>query len=273
MHLSSNDTEGTPPQTTSQPDDGLQVNSLRDMHTLCSICDSETGAYKRSVFTFIDSQDFVYFGQASVQGRVLSPEDLRKALERVPDDDIYPEAPPHITTTSISTGPDVYIKRPKLNVYDAWVNTGLLAKLFLAEAEVLEVLNRKPHPNIIRYHGCIVKRGRITGIVLDRCHETLTDRLKDGAGGFDVESCMERVRSGVGHLHSLGYAHNDINPNNIMVGQDDTPTIVDFSSCQLFGKDLITGGTPGWIDEYFTTSERRHDEIALEKLWVWLKEK
>ena len=268
--------EGTPQalQTINRPDEGPQVNSIRDLHSLCSISDSETGAFKRSVFTFIGDQDYVYFGGAPIGGMYLSSQDLKKALKRVPDEDVYPEAPSQITVASIPTEVDVYVKRPKLNIYDNWVNSGLLARLFLGEAETFEALIRKPHHrNIIRYHGCIVHRRRITGIVLDRCSKTLEDRLREGAHGFNKRLCMDGIKSGVEHLHSLGYAHNDLNPSNIMVSEDDTPIIIDLGSCKRFGKALISGGTCGWIDEDFTTSERRHDEAALTKLWEWLEKK
>jgi len=51
-----------------------------------------------------------------------------------------------------------------------------------------------------------------------------------------------------------------------MVCEDNIPVIIDYGSCQPFGNDLITTGTPGWFDESFTTSAQQHDEIALGKL-------
>lgn len=78
------------------------------------------------------------------RGMYLGSQDLKKALKRVPDEDIYPEAPSQITVASIPAEVDVYVKRPKLNIYDNWVNSGLLARLFLGEAETFEALIRTP---------------------------------------------------------------------------------------------------------------------------------
>lgn len=35
------------------------------------------------------------------------------------------------------------------------------------EVEFMEMLRNQPHPNIVGYHGCHVRRGYITGLVLD----------------------------------------------------------------------------------------------------------
>lgn len=100
---------------------------------------------------------------------------------------------------------------------------------------------------------------------------TLKHRLENGMGDFNVERCMSKIASAVGHLHLLGLAHNDLTPMNIMVDEYDTPVFIDFGSCQPFGCKLITAGTPGWIDEDFTDSAQNHDEFALGKLQTWLE--
>jgi hypothetical protein len=40
---------------------------------------------------------------------------------------------------------DIYVKYPKLNIYNNWVNLGLLARLFLGEAKIFKALIRKPY--------------------------------------------------------------------------------------------------------------------------------
>lgn len=39
-----------------------------------------------------------------------------------------------------------------------------------------------------------------------------------------------------------------------MVNKHDEPIIIDYGSCQPFGMDLITAGTPGWVDEVNTSN-------------------
>lgn len=74
------------------------------------------------------------------------------------------------------------------------------------------------------------------------------------------------------HLHSLGLAHNDINPSNIMV-KGGVPILIDFGSCQPYGTRLQSLGTSGWYEELLFTSEKKHDTYALGKLREWFQEK
>ena len=108
--------------------------------------------------------------------------------------------------------------------------------------------------------------------MLTRYRATLDGWLRRGAQpeGFSARACMRDIRAAVGHLHALGYAHNDLNPYNIMVDDDDDVVVIDFGSCRPFGKRLMSTGTYGWIDEEFTTSEKRHDVAALDKIEKWL---
>jgi len=39
---------------------------------------------------------------------------------------------------------------------------------------------------------------------------------------------MDGIRAGVEHLHSLGLAHNGLNPTNIAVNTEDNPIQLDF---------------------------------------------
>jgi serine/threonine protein kinase len=250
--------------------------SLRDLSPLgeeFSTEDDEDGnpIFLRSVFCFVTDNYTVYFGHSPVRKLQLTPKDIEESLKLVPDEEIYPEAPPYITTASILIDRRIFVKRPKLLGYDCFKGTGLMSKLLLQEAEILELLERSPHPNIVRYHGCLIKRGRIVGLVLDRYPATIEQRLKNGVQNFNAESCMNGITSAVEHLHSLGLAHNDLNPSNIMVDEHDTPIIIDYGSCQPFGKGLITTGTLGWMDNDFTTSAQQHDEIALGKIRIWLE--
>jgi len=50
-----------------------------------------------------------------------------------------------ITVASIPAEVDVYIKCPKLNIYNNWVNLGLLIRLFLGEVKTFKALIWKPY--------------------------------------------------------------------------------------------------------------------------------
>ncbi|KAH8707151.1 serine/threonine-protein kinase-like protein [Phaeosphaeriaceae sp. PMI808] len=259
----------------SKTGDVLQIESARDLSPLYeafSAEDDEDGNPKflYSSFGFINEQYIAYFGTSALRKYDLTSRDIRESLQRLPDDDVYPKAPWGITkfTSPIDTS-RLFVKGPKLHT--DFIGTGLLPKLILQEAEIFELLLENPHPNIIRYHGCLVERGRIVGIVLDQYPMTLKQRLENGMRDLDVKECMSKITSAVRHLHTLGLAHNDLTPMNIMVDKHDKPVIIDFGSCQPFGCKLITAGTPGWIEQDFAHSAQGHDDYAVGRLQTWLK--
>ncbi|PNY29104.1 MAP kinase kinase kinase win1 [Tolypocladium capitatum] len=75
-------------------------------------------------------------------------------------------------------------------------------------------------------------------------------------------------------LDSLGWAHNDLNPGNILVNEVGMPVLIGFGSSHEVGIRLTTSrGTKGCIDvdmKDYTTSEKRHDISALAKIRVRL---
>ncbi|KAF2254812.1 serine/threonine-protein kinase-like protein [Trematosphaeria pertusa] len=252
----------------------LPIKSVRDLSPLYEAFSGEDDEHGNPIFLyssfgFITNEYVAYFGQSNLRKYELTPKDIKDSLKLLPDEDVYPKAPSNVTVFSTPIDSNVFLKGPKLNT--AFKDTGLLPKLLLREVEIMELLMRNPHPYIIGYRGCMIKRGRIVGLVLDRHPMTLKQRLKKGARHFNVESCMKKIISAVHHLHSLGLAHNDLTPMNIMIDESDTPIVIDYGSCQPFGSTLITGGTLGWIEEDFTTSEQRHDEIGLGKIRAWLE--
>ncbi|KAI4703464.1 hypothetical protein J4E89_010040 [Alternaria sp. Ai002NY15] len=250
------------------------IRSKRDLKQLCEVVHIETGAFIRSTFTYIDDHERAWFGQTTEKRKYdLTVEDLNRLLQQVPDEKIYP-----LKTTGLSIVPEetrsqYYIERPKLLCLDDEAETKLLPQLLLGEAEVLQFLEQNPHPNIIRFHGCTVSRSRFTGIALDQYSVMLQYRHKDVSQPLDIETCMRGIRSALKHLHFLGLAHNDLNPSNIALDTNDNPILLDFGSCRRFGEVLLTGGTPGWIDEDYSTSAQCHDELAAEKIETWLLSK
>ncbi|KAI4674752.1 uncharacterized protein J4E84_010358 [Alternaria hordeiaustralica] len=246
------------------------IRSKRDLKHLCEVEDIETGAFKRCTFAYIDDHERAWFGQTTEMRKYdLTVEDLNRLLQQVPDEKIYP-----LKTTSLSTVPEetrgkYYIKRPKLLFLDDEAETKLLPQLLPGEAEVLQLLEHNPHPNIIRFHGCTVNRSRVTGIALDQYSVILKYRHEDVPQPLDIEACMRGIRSALKHLHLLGLAHNDLNPSNIALDTSDNPFLLDFGSCRRFGEVLLTGGTPGWIDENYSTTAQWHDELAAEKIEAW----
>ncbi len=84
----------------------------------------------------------------------------------------------------------LYIKRPKITEYDWLKEEGcvcLLPSMLLEEAVALQRISEHyyQHPNLIEFHGCRVRRGRITGLILDEYKYNLFQYLEADGNTVD----------------------------------------------------------------------------------------
>ncbi|KAI0838412.1 kinase-like protein [Hypoxylon sp. FL0890] len=267
------------------------IKALRDLHylaesfTLGSQGDSKDFLY--TSFTYYDANDHAYFGKIQKHKLEMSLEEVSAALTLIPDEDIYPllsesgsllcAAPDSINLVPANELKGVFIKRPPIKDYDWYEEEDcvfIIPATLLEEAAALQHISQhEQHPNLIKFHGCRVRRGRITGLMLDRYEHDLREFLRAG-NTIDKERFLNGLESAIRHLHSLGLAHNDINPGNIMVNEaSGEPVLVDFGSCHKIGAELTASrGTPGWTEDGddYTTSKESHDISALDKIRLWL---
>lgn len=224
--------------------------------------------------------DMRYYGQLNKPKADISLQHATSALSRIPDEEIFPRWPQHLALTKApeELPSNVFINRVRMALYDTFLEHNvvhLLPEAFIEEAEAMEVLASQPHPNIVGYHGCHVRRGYITGLVLDRHDNDLCSYLKSGRTIPDNEFFMKSLESAAHHLNSLGWAHNDLNPTNVLVAEDMRPILIDFGSARRMGDTLSTSrGTKGWIDcemKDYTTSVIHHDTSALAKIRAWIE--
>lgn len=182
---------------------------------------------------------------------------------------MYPDVPADARFTIAPETLDdslAYLKRSGLNSYETMKGTNDIPQAVLSEALIMEQISSSPHRNIIHYYGCRMRRGRITAIILEQLEQNLTQYASTlSFQQLDKVKFFEAVKSAVAHLHSLGLAHNDINPHNIMV-EDGMPVLFDFGSCQPFGKYLQSVDTEGWYVKEFYTFEKQHGIYSLGKL-------
>ncbi|KAK3669655.1 hypothetical protein LTR78_010472 [Recurvomyces mirabilis] len=152
------------------PSDRPQVASKQDLTDLCEVEDIDTGSVLRTTFSFVDTYNSAWFGQVSgVRKYDLTVEDLRKNLRRISDEVIYPEMTAGLTIVADDNDMKrYYIKRPKLLCLDDLEETKLIPRMLVEEAQVLEILKSYGHRNLVRYHGCLSKQGRIGGIALQK---------------------------------------------------------------------------------------------------------
>ncbi|KAI0183936.1 serine/threonine kinase [Xylaria flabelliformis] len=191
--------------------------------------------------------------------------DIKKLnIIKIPEEHIWPLADPNLTQAPDPLPVSSYQKRPQLLNYDGTEEDhDFLPRVVLNEAKACEILRKHPHPNIARYLGCIIKDGRIKGLIFDKYPVTLYKMLEDETP-FDKERCIRGIEAGVQHMHDLGLVHNDLNPANIMM-DGDNPVIIDFDSCKPEGEKLLKGGTFEWsTDEAY--SKRSNDHYSLSKI-------
>ncbi|KAK3372205.1 hypothetical protein B0H63DRAFT_550681 [Podospora didyma] len=133
-----------------------------------------------TTFLLITDDNEVFFGQASQDqdpGK-MSLNEYTKALKHAPDGELFPKLPGRESSTIAADKQDedgarIFVKGPGLYRCQPGVNMKT-PPLVLRETLIMEALSRYPHPNIIRYHGCRVRRGCITAIVLDKHGQTLS---------------------------------------------------------------------------------------------------
>ncbi|KAI3319724.1 kinase-like domain-containing protein [Xylariaceae sp. AK1471] len=248
------------------------IASLRDL-TIIEAFDPEASKPKYTTFYILTREDELFFGESTKGKRELSLEEYRALLKRVSDEEIYPQVPADMQLTIAPADLDdsnAFLKRPGLNCYESMKGTNYVPKSVLDETTIMELVSKTPHPNIIRYYGCHVKRGRITGLVLELLDQTLAQFKSDGRlQSLDNDGFISALQSAVDYLHFLGLAHNDISPDNIMV-KDGMPILIDFGSCAPVGQRLQSLGTHGWYEELFFTSQLKHDVYSMGKLSEWL---
>lgn len=142
-----------------------------------------------------------------------------------------------------------HIKTPNLTSFGGVAD---LAGLVLQELATCEILRKHPHPNIATYYGCLASGGRVIALCFKGYPESLMDKINPGhlnksAFILSEDRGAERkkaarylpgIEEGIRHLHAHGRIHNDPNPANVMISEDDAPVIIDFDSSSAPGTGL-----------------------------------
>jgi serine/threonine protein kinase len=181
----------------------------------------------------------------------------------IPTQEILPPYSTDLTRAPTPLPVDCYVKYASLLDCGSDLPVGRRpADLVLAEAKICEILRTVPHPNIAHYIGCLTQGGRISALCFTKYESTLADLLQDETRlGPEI---YDGIRSGIQHLHRLGFSHNDINPYNIMFKSDVAPVIIDFDSCVRIGEKLGKAG--GWEDEIYEFASQGNDYSSLKKI-------
>lgn len=195
----------------------------------------------------------------------------------------YRPLPPPSTTMIDFPSVRYHLKQPSLMNFAEGSD---FSEPILREIEICEQLSRHPHPNIARYVGCQVADGRILGICFEQYPVTLMEKVNPKGlnkatfvqfrtlSQQTAERYLLGIEAGIEHLHSLGIVHNDLNPCNVMISEDDVAVIIDFDSCVRIGRPVEASKikrTHGWYDPRFGVDDVNNDLAALQELRVWLQ--
>lgn len=119
------------------------------------------------------------------------------------------------------------------------------------EQTIFELLDQAPCPYIIQsfFHGSDVTFMQLLG------NGTLQQRMTMINMPRHVLPWMQQLSEAVACIESLGYAHGDINPRNILLDDEDQLKLVDFDHARKIGDDLEVGYEPyvrfrNWSETY-----------------------
>jgi serine/threonine protein kinase len=218
------------------------------------------------------TEDDYYYGIGKCRFADATPEQISTMrLVKIPNEMIFPKYEEGLTVAPDPLPHNVYIKSPRIIDFGESEASANVSLHLLHEARMCELLKSNPHPNIAVYHGCIVKGGLIRGLCFQRYPLNLQKRAAENIP-INIDHCFKHIKKGVKHMHTLGIAHNNIRPTNIMM-DGDMPIIIDFASTLSFGKGLAgwRAGSQPWIPPEAIASDEYNDHYAAQQIYHWLR--
>lgn len=135
-----------------------------------------------------------------------------------------------------------------------WAIKKVVRKKAIEEATVANniIKLKLDHPNIMKIVD-VIDFGDYIWIVNEHIPGiTLTEYINNSEGGFNAD-LLYGIADAINYLHSKGWIHRDIKPDNIMLKNGDIPIIIDFGlSCSLTESTTIPChgkvGSPRYMD-------------------------
>ena len=119
-----------------------------------------------------------------------------------------------------------------------------ILELFEKEARALAELQ---HPYIVGVHQIFHDNGTAYMAMDYVAGRNLLEIIEDEPNRFtpeDVRQLLIQCLEALDYIHSRDILHRDISPDNIIIGEDNTPVMIDFGAAResLFMRPLCTGG-------------------------------
>jgi len=212
----------------------------------------------------------------------LEEETVRPHLKPIPFSKVYPLCPGTFLQAQDTVFQNCHIKSLDLGNYIANRDFSAPANIknithsdtnpLLAEAIIYEAFRKSPQPNILQYEGCVVRDGRVVALAFPGLYETLAERIEDGTRPIIAKKIHSEISAAMHHLHSLGFAHNDINPWNIMLKEDGTAVLIDFDACAKEREPLFKSILDRFWSVFTPFSDQRKDLHSLKRLEQYLND-
>lgn len=150
--------------------------------------------------------------------------------------------------------------------------------LLKKEAKRLATLNNQ---NIVTFHNYHIDNEGNVYLVMEYAEGRSLDDYINNINGLIVEEricpVFEPILDAVGYAHKKGILHRDIKPANIIIGEDNTPKILDFGIAQII-KDNGEGeeeetfimGTPSYMSPEQVKGEKLDERSDIYSLGVLL---
>jgi serine/threonine protein kinase len=147
-----------------------------------------------------------------------------------------------------------------------------LEKRFKLEAEALQTLD---HPNVVGFRDYVFENG-YHFLVLELMDAGAADHLVRTGGPLDVRYAVpvfNQILKGVEQIHSLGYIHRDIKPNNILLNKKGQAKLTDFGIARVLGGEAMTRkgfvlGTSAYMSPEYLTQGRATEQLDIYALGV-----
>jgi ankyrin repeat protein len=136
-------------------------------------------------------------------------------------------------------------------------------KPFLREVEALRSVSG--HPCIVGFHGFIDSP---PALVFELCKCSLRDVLRHGGlGPVRAAEVLVQIADALAFLHSKGYVHGDVKPDNILFSFEGVPKLSDFNTAKALA--TVSKTRPGYTPGYAAPEQWGMEEKVIEKADSW----
>lgn len=116
--------------------------------------------------------------------------------------------------------------------------------------EEFNTYKRLSHPHLALAIDFLVLRGGVPAIVMEWCPQTLRDRLRS-SGRLGLDEALRiavKILKALTYLHSQGFAHGDVKPENILFTEDGEPKLSDLGTSRLLAQRIVKSQlTPAYL--------------------------